>query len=116
MAAIDDLAAEFARLPGIGRKTALRLTYHLLKQPATEIRRLAGALEAVATRVRACRVCGNLAESELCPICSNPRRDTTVICVVEEASDAGDRAGRTVRRPLSRSRRSSVAAGWDRAR
>ncbi|HWV56518.1 MAG TPA: toprim domain-containing protein, partial [Longimicrobiales bacterium] len=95
MAAIDDLAAEFARLPGIGRKTALRLTYHLLKQPATEIRRLAGALEAVATRVRACRVCGNLAESELCPICSNPRRDTTVICVVEEASDvqAIERAG-----------------------
>lgn len=95
MAAIEDLAAEFARLPGIGRKTALRLTYHLLKQPAAEIRRLASALEAVASRVRACRVCGNLTEAELCAICQNPRRNASVICVVEEASDivAIERAG-----------------------
>src|SRR5690606_23779580 len=95
MAAIEDLAAEFARLPGIGRKTALRLTDHLLKQPAAEIRRLASGREAVASRVRACRVCGNLTEAELCAICQDPRRNASVICVVEEASDivAIERAG-----------------------
>lgn len=87
MAAIEDLASEFARLPGIGRKTALRLTYYLLKRPPDEIRRLARALDAVADRIRACSQCGNLTESNPCEYCSNPRRDPTLICVVEEASD-----------------------------
>ena len=87
MAAIDDLASEFARLPGIGRKTALRLTFYLLKRPPDEIRRLARALEAVAERIRACSRCGNLTESDPCALCTNPRRDAGVICVVEEASD-----------------------------
>ena len=87
MAAIDDLATEFARLPGIGRKTALRLTYYLLKRPPAEIRRLARALDAVADRVRACSRCGNLSEADPCEFCANPRRDPSVICVVEEASD-----------------------------
>jgi recombination protein RecR len=89
MAAIDDLAAEFARLPGIGRKTALRLTYHLLKRPPEEAKRLAGALEAVAERVHACVRCGNLTEEDPCALCANPRRDAAMICVVEEASDIG---------------------------
>jgi len=87
LAAIEDLASEFARLPGIGRKTALRLTYYLLKRPPDEIRRLARALDAVADRIRACSQCGNLTESNPCEYCSNPRRDPTLICVVEEASD-----------------------------
>ena len=87
MAAIDDLASEFARLPGIGRKTALRLTYYLLKRPPEEIRRLARALEVVADRIRSCSRCGNLTESDPCSFCTNPRRDPSVICVVEEASD-----------------------------
>jgi recombination protein RecR len=87
LAAIEDLASEFARLPGIGRKTALRLTYYLLKRPPDEIRRLARALDAVADRIRACSQCGNLTESDPCEYCSNPRRDPTLICVVEEASD-----------------------------
>ncbi|HEX6940737.1 MAG TPA: recombination mediator RecR [Longimicrobiales bacterium] len=87
MAVIDDLAEEFARLPGIGRKTALRLTYHLLKRPPEEVRRLARALEGVAERVRACSRCGNLTETDPCALCQNPRRDATVLCVVEEASD-----------------------------
>ncbi|HEX9105625.1 MAG TPA: helix-hairpin-helix domain-containing protein, partial [Longimicrobiales bacterium] len=60
MAAIDELTGELARLPGIGRKTALRLTYHLLRRPVEEVRRLARALEQVAERVRPCGVCGNL--------------------------------------------------------
>ncbi|HEX7117350.1 MAG TPA: recombination mediator RecR [Longimicrobiales bacterium] len=87
MAVIDDLAEELARLPGIGRKTALRLTYHLLKRPPEEVRRLARALEGVAERVRTCSRCGNLTESDPCGLCQNPRRDGSVICVVEEASD-----------------------------
>ncbi len=89
MAVIDELTAELARLPGIGRKTALRLTYHLLKRPAEEVKRLARALERVAEQVRPCVVCGNLTEDRLCTYCSNPRRDPTLICVVEESSDIG---------------------------
>ncbi|MFS8637367.1 MAG: recombination mediator RecR [Gemmatimonadota bacterium] len=87
MSVIDDLAEEFARLPGIGRKTALRLTYHLLKRPPEEVRRLARALDGVVERVRACSRCGNLTEADPCALCQNPRRDPTLICVVEEASD-----------------------------
>lgn len=89
MAAIDDLTAEFSRLPGIGRKTALRLTYHLLKRPPEEVRRLAEALEAVAERVRACSACGNLSEADPCAYCSSERRDRSMVCVVEEAADIG---------------------------
>ena len=87
MAVIDDLTAELARLPGIGRKTALRLTYHLLKRPADEVKRLARALERVAEQVRPCTECGNLTEEQPCAYCSNVRRDPTLICVVEESSD-----------------------------
>lgn len=95
MSAIDELSAELARLPGIGRKTALRLTYHLLKRPPDEIRRLARALDTVAERVRPCSQCGNPTEPDPCALCSNPRRDAAAICVVEEASDiaAIERAG-----------------------
>jgi recombination protein RecR len=86
---IDELAGEFARLPGIGRKTALRLTYYLLKRPADDVRRLARALDAVAERVRSCSTCGNLTEADPCVICTSPRRDRGLVCVVEEASDIG---------------------------
>ena len=89
MSAIDDLAAELARLPGIGRKTALRLTYHLLKQAPEQSRRLAEALLTLAERVRPCARCYNLTEDELCAICRDPRRDASVLCAVEEASDIG---------------------------
>lgn len=87
MSVIDDLAGELARLPGIGRKTALRLTFHLLKAPPEEAQRLARAIVAVRERVRACARCGNLSERETCAICESTRRDTAVLCVVEEASD-----------------------------
>lgn len=89
MSAIEDLTAELAKLPGIGRKTATRLTYHLLKQPAAAIQRLAHAIEAVASRVRPCSTCGNLSEDDPCAVCTDPRRDRSVVCVVEEASDIG---------------------------
>ncbi|MBX6332555.1 MAG: recombination protein RecR [Gemmatimonadaceae bacterium] len=87
MSAIDELAAELAKLPGVGRKTALRLTYHLLKQPPETSRRLAAALERLVERVRRCSVCANLTEEDPCAICGDPRRDRGILCVVEEASD-----------------------------
>lgn len=87
MSAIDDLVTELSRLPTIGRKSALRLTYHLLKQPPEQSRRLADALVSLAEKVHACTECGNLTEAERCAICTDPRRDRSVICVVEEASD-----------------------------
>jgi recombination protein RecR len=84
--ALDDLVTEFARLPGIGRKTAQRLAHHLVQQPGERLVRLAGALVAVAERVHPCDECGNLAEGERCDICLDPRRDAGIICVVEEPS------------------------------
>ena len=86
MSAIEELITELARLPGIGRKTAQRLTFHLLQQPSEQAGRLASALVAVTERVRACDQCGNLTEEQPCGICSDPRRDGAVVCVVEEAS------------------------------
>ena len=89
MSVIDDLTSELARLPGIGRKTALRLTYFLLKRPPDEVRRLSHLLATVVDRVHACSTCGNLTEDDPCVLCSNLRRDRSVVCVVEEASDIG---------------------------
>ena len=95
MSAIEELATELARLPGIGRKTALRLTYFLLKQPAEHSQRLASALATLVERVKPCARCFNLTEEELCAICRDGRRDAAVICAVEESSDisAIERAG-----------------------
>ena len=95
MSVIDELTNELARLPGIGRKTALRLTYHLLRQPAAQSRRLAEALVTLTERVRQCDRCFNLTESPLCALCADARRDGTIVCVVEEASDIAsiERAG-----------------------
>jgi recombination protein RecR len=86
LSAIDDLIAELARLPGIGRKTAQRLTFHLLQQTSDQVTRLAATLVAVAERVRPCEECGNLTEEQPCAICRDPRRDAGLLCVVEEAS------------------------------
>ena len=87
MSVITELATELAKLPGIGRKTATRLVYHLLKQPAATVDRLAQAILAVTRSVRACSTCGNLTEREPCEICADLRRDAGLVCVVEEASD-----------------------------
>ena len=86
MSAIEELIAELARLPGIGRKTAQRLTFHLLQQPPDQASRLAAALVAVGERVRPCETCGNVTEEQPCTICRDPRRDAGLLCVVEEAS------------------------------
>jgi recombination protein RecR len=95
VSAIDDLSAEFAKLPGIGRKTALRLTYYLLKRPPEQGRRLAAALVTVTERVRTCERCFNLTEDPVCSICRDARREPALICAVEEAADIGaiERAG-----------------------
>ena len=87
MSAIEELVAEFAKLPGIGRKTAQRLTYFLLKQPREEAARLSRAVAALSERVHACSRCGDLTEADPCAICTDPRRDQGLICIVEEASD-----------------------------
>jgi len=89
VSAIDDLVTELSRLPTIGRKSALRLTYHLLKQPAEQSYRLAQALTTLAEKVKPCTRCFNLTEQPLCAICADPRRDHSLVCVVEEASDIG---------------------------
>ncbi len=87
MNAIEALVGELGRLPGIGRKTARRLTYHLLKSSRDDSRRLAKAIERVAAEVRVCGACGNLSDMEPCEYCRSPRRDPALVCVVEEASD-----------------------------
>lgn len=87
MSAIEEAVAELARLPGIGRKTAARLTYFLLKQPRGAVERLARALLNLAERVKACSVCGNWSDTDPCPICGDARRDRSTVCVVEEAAD-----------------------------
>lgn len=86
MSAIEELIIELARLPGIGRKTAQRLTFHLLQQPPEQVGRLASVLASVTERVRPCQECGNLTEDQPCSICQDPRRDPGVVCVVEEPS------------------------------
>ena len=86
MSSIETLIAELSRLPGIGRKTAQRLTFHLLQQRAEQVSALARALDAVAERVKPCATCGNLTEEQPCAICQDPRRDPSVLCVVEEPS------------------------------
>ena len=89
MSAIDEVTTELARLPGIGRKTATRLTYFLLKQPKSALERLAGAIVALGTRISTCSICGNWSETDPCDICADGRRDAGTVCVVEEASDIG---------------------------
>jgi recombination protein RecR len=87
VSAIEALIGEFGRLPGIGRKTAQRLTYHLLKGRPDDAGRLSAAIDRVLAEVRPCGECGNLSSEAPCEYCRNSRRDPLQICVVEEASD-----------------------------
>ena len=89
MSVIEQLTGELSRLPGIGPKTALRLVHHLMKGHKEDTRRLSRAIADLADRIRRCTVCGNFSEHELCEVCANPRRDRSVVCVVEEAYEVG---------------------------
>lgn len=84
---VQDLIDELGRLPGVGPKGAQRIAFHLLATDPADVRRLAAVLVEVTERVRFCRTCGNVAEAEECRICRDPRRDLSVICVVEEPKD-----------------------------
>ncbi len=84
---VQDLIDELGRLPGIGPKSAQRLAFHLLTADGGDITRLQTALQRVKDEVRFCTECGNVAEGDLCRICSDPRRDQGAICVVEEPKD-----------------------------
>ncbi len=84
---IQRLIDELSKLPGVGPKTAQRLTFHLLRLPPEEVLPLARALEEAKERIGFCRKCFNLTEEEECELCRDPRRDPSLICVVEEPSD-----------------------------
>ena len=84
---VQELIDEFGRLPGIGPKSAQRITFHILQTPSFDVKRLSQLLTEVRERVRFCEICGNVAEQERCAICRDPRRDGSVICVVEDAKD-----------------------------
>jgi recombination protein RecR len=84
---VQDLIDELGRLPGVGPKSAQRIAFHFLAAEPADVRRLAEVLLEVKAKVRFCRICGNVAESDECRVCLDPRRDLTVICVVEEPKD-----------------------------
>jgi recombination protein RecR len=84
---VERLITELAKLPGIGPRTAQRLTFHMLRLPAEEILPLAAAIVDVKEKIGFCGRCFNLAEKDLCAICADPRRDPTVLCVVEQPFD-----------------------------
>jgi recombination protein RecR len=85
--AVQDLIDELGRLPGVGPKSAQRIAFHLLAADPADVKRLAGALVEMKEKVRFCRTCGNVAEAEECRICRDPRRDLSILCVVEEPKD-----------------------------
>ncbi|HET7683629.1 MAG TPA: recombination mediator RecR [Marmoricola sp.] len=84
---VQDLIDELGRLPGVGPKGAQRIAFHLLASDTEDVRRLAEVLLEMKAKAKFCSVCGNVAESEQCRICSDPRRETALICVVEESKD-----------------------------
>jgi recombination protein RecR len=84
---VENLISQLSRLPGVGTRTAQRLTFHLLRVPKEEALALADAIREVKERIGFCRECGNLTEVELCAICSDTRRDRTLVCVVEQPAD-----------------------------
>lgn len=84
---LEKAVGEFSRLPGIGRKTALRLVLHLLRQDKADVSRFASAMTQLREGIRYCSVCHNISDTEVCPICSNVHRDDSQVCVVENVQD-----------------------------
>jgi len=85
--AVEDLIAKLAKLPGIGKKTAARLAFHILQSSQADAEALARSILQVKERIGLCRICFNIAEGEVCTICRNSQRDRSLVCVVEEPSD-----------------------------
>ena len=84
---LEKAVQEFSKLPGVGRKTALRLVLHLLRQDTDEVMQFTETIAHMRQKVKHCRICHNISDSEVCPICSDPRRDESTICVVENIQD-----------------------------
>ena len=84
---LEKAVQEFSKLPGIGRKTALRLVLHLLRQDEADVLQFADTISEMRQEVRHCHVCHNISDSDICPICNDPRRDSSTICVVENIQD-----------------------------
>ena len=84
---VQELVDELGRLPGIGPKSAQRIAFHILQTPSFDVSRLSELLREVRERVKFCEICGNVSEQDTCVICRDPRRNRTLICVVEDAKD-----------------------------
>ena len=84
---LEKAVGEFAKLPGVGRKTAMRLVLHLLRQDAAAVESFAGAIVTLKREAKFCKVCHNISDTETCRICSNPQRDASTVCVVENIRD-----------------------------
>lgn len=84
---LEKAVGEFSKLPGVGRKTALRLVLHLLRQPTSVADSLAEAVRNVRHDIKYCSICHNISDTDVCPICADPRRDATTVCVVENVQD-----------------------------
>ncbi len=84
---LENVVGELSKLPGVGKRTALRLAIHLLRTEREDVSLLADSIRTFREEIRYCRHCNNLSDEELCPICSDPRRDRTVVCVVEHVKD-----------------------------
>lgn len=110
--AIQRLIDAFGRLPGIGPKGAQRIAFYMLSAPEDEARDLAEAIEEVKAKIRFCDICGNVCESSPCPVCADPRRDRSVICVVEEPKDVMSiEAHARIPRPIPCARRRNQPNG-----
>lgn len=84
---LEKAVAEFSKLPGVGRKTALRLVLHLLRQPKEQVEAFTQAVAHVRNDIKYCKVCHNISDTDVCPICSDSRRDSSTVCVVESIQD-----------------------------
>ncbi len=84
---VENAVSSFAQLPGIGKRTALRLVLHLLKQPLEVTNQFATAIQKLRAEIKECQICHNLSDYELCSICNDNRRDNSIICVVESIRD-----------------------------
>ena len=84
---LETVSSELQRLPGIGRRTALRLAMHLLRMEVSSVQEMTSSIDRFRTQIRHCRLCNNLSDTDVCPICSDERRDHSTVCVVEQVSD-----------------------------